>query len=103
MKKLGNSQTKWLESIFSRPSQPNLITPKQATSMFAKIFWIAVVCIAVVIALAFIIAAVVGFYIFLGWLFAIGVNFVFGTTYTMWQGTVAILILSFVGGLLFRR
>lgn len=68
--------------------------------MFAKIFYIAVVCIAVVIALTFIVAAVVGCYILLGWLFAMGVNFVFGTAYTMWQGTVAILILSFIGGLL---
>ena len=68
--------------------------------MFGKIFYVSVVIIAVLIVLAIIIAAVAGLYIFLGWLFALAVNFICGTTYTMWQGAVAILVLSFIGGLL---
>lgn len=68
--------------------------------MFGKIFYVSVFVITFLVILALIISAVAGLYIFLGWLFALAVNFICGTTYTMWQGTVAILVLSFIGGLL---
>lgn len=68
--------------------------------MFGKIFYVSVFVITFLVILALIISAVAGLYIFLGWLFALAVNFICGTTYTMWQGLVAILVLSFIGGLL---
>jgi len=100
MKKHGNLQTKWQALTFSRLNKPTLITPKKEVYMFGKIFYVGVFVITFLVILALIISAVAGLYIFLGWLFALAVNFICGTTYTMWQGLVAILVLSFIGGLL---